>query len=158
MKQIRKNKKIAYIYISIALCFFILSAYFYIQKKSVPIQNSTQNIEVNNSSTQIQKDISSEEKITIYKKAEIKIGDQVFLISFSENQTLYDVMKVLESEQKISFEGKEYPALGFFVTSIGGLENGDGKYLFYYINGVEASTGVSSYRLKEGDSIEWKLK
>ena len=28
----------------------------------------------------------------------------------------------------------------------------------YYINDKEASLGVSSYTVKEGDIIEWKLK
>ena len=67
-------------------------------------------------------------------------------------------MKKLASEGKITFEGKEYPALGFFVTEINGLKSGGGKNLMYYINGTEASLGVSSYIIKEGDSIEWKLK
>jgi len=30
--------------------------------------------------------------------------------------------------------------------------------LLYYINGKEASVGVSTYKPKNGDIIEWKLK
>jgi len=74
------------------------------------------------------------------------------------NQTLYDVLVGAKKSGQIEFSGKNYPGLGFLVTDIGTLHSGDGKYLFYYINNKEASVGVSSYLLKDGDIIEWKLK
>ena len=46
-------------------------------------------------------------------------------------------MSTLMSEGKINFEGKNYPGLGFFVTKINSLTNGEGKNLMYDINGVE---------------------
>ncbi|MEY4440427.1 MAG: hypothetical protein RLY49_53 [Candidatus Parcubacteria bacterium] len=97
-------------------------------------------------------------KENIEHRAILKFSDQTVEFSISNNTTVYDAMNALMSEGKISFEGREYPALGYFVTSIGSLESGDGKNLMYYINGKEASLGVSSYVVQEGDSIEWKLK
>ena len=58
----------------------------------------------------------------------------------------------------LSFAGKNYPILGFFVTDIGDLHATGGENLFYYINGEEALVGVSTLSLKDGDVIEWKLK
>ncbi len=79
-------------------------------------------------------------------------------ISFLENSTLYDLLLLAKNNGQINFSGKEYPALGFFVTDIGGLRNGGGKNLIYYINGKEAQVGVSSYAPKQGDIISWKLE
>ena len=79
-------------------------------------------------------------------------------IKISAGTSLYDALTEVRKENKIEFSGRDYPGLGFFVTDIGTLHAGDGKYLFYYINGKEASVGVSSYKLKDGDIIEWKLK
>ncbi len=86
------------------------------------------------------------------------IDNQKQEISAPKDSTLYDVFKILKSNNKLIFEGQNYSGLGFFVTKIGSLSNGEGGNLMYYINGVEASEGVSSYIVKEGDIIEWKIK
>ncbi|MFA6076813.1 MAG: DUF4430 domain-containing protein [Candidatus Paceibacterota bacterium] len=70
----------------------------------------------------------------------------------------YDALIQAKNTGKITFSGKNYPGLGFFVTDIGTLHMGNGKNLLYYVNGKEANVGVSSYTLKEGDVIEWKLE
>lgn len=77
---------------------------------------------------------------------------------FSPNSFLYDALVKERDAGKITFSGKNYPGLGFFVTDIGTLHAGSGKYLLYYINGKEATVGISSYTLKDGDIIEWKLE
>ncbi len=58
----------------------------------------------------------------------------------------------------VAFSGRMYPGLGFFVTSVGALHEGNGRHLIYSVNGKEASVGVSSYVPKQHDIIEWKLK
>jgi hypothetical protein len=47
--------------------------------------------------------------------------------------------------------------LGELVEEINGVNNGNGYYLIYYINGVKAKVGAGSYITKNGDKIEWKL-
>jgi Domain of unknown function (DUF4430) len=79
-------------------------------------------------------------------------------ILLAPSQALYDALIVSKRDGTLSFSGIEYPGLGFFVTDIGTLHQGRGKYLIYYVNGVEASTGVSAYVPHDGDVIEWKLK
>lgn len=90
--------------------------------------------------------------------ATLTISNESLEFPLTEEMTVYDAMNLLKEEGKLTFEGKNYPALGFFVTSINSISAGGGKNLFYYINGEEASVGISTYQIKEGDSIEWKLK
>lgn len=94
----------------------------------------------------------------VFSKARISIAGEDLEVKITEDMSVYDAMKILREEGKITFEGKNYPALGFFVTKINSLESGNGKNLMYDINGVEASVGISTYEIKEGDIIEWKLK
>ena len=92
-------------------------------------------------------------------KEESQISDSIVSpVKFAPNVLLYDALVQEEKEGRIDFSGKMYPNLGFFVTDIGTLHSGNGKNLIYYINGKEATVGVSSYTLKDGDVIEWKLE
>ncbi len=79
-------------------------------------------------------------------------------IHLEPNQIFYDALVQAKNAGKLEFSGKNYPGLGFFVTDIGTLHSGNGKSLIYYINGKESAVGVSSYTLKDGDIIEWKLE
>ena len=88
----------------------------------------------------------------------VSAGNIKINLSFSLNTSLYNILEKAKKNNKIDFNGKNYPGLGFFVTDVGTLHSGDGKNLLYYINGKEAKVGVSSYILNDGDIIEWKLK
>jgi hypothetical protein len=88
----------------------------------------------------------------------LKIGEVNTQLSFASNTAFYDALVQARDIGQITFLGKNYPGLGFFVTDFETLHAGNGKYLLYYINGKEANVGVSSYILKDGDIIEWKLK
>ena len=85
-------------------------------------------------------------------------GNTSIKLDAENGSTLYENLNIVKVSSEIKLAGKNYPHLGFFVTSIGTLHSSDGKYLIYFINGKEASVGVSSYILKNGDMIEWKLK
>jgi type II secretory pathway pseudopilin PulG len=114
------------------------------------VATSTQKIVLENKATTTE--------VAFAKKAIFKIAEEEYVIQVTDHTTVYDSMNNLMSAGQITFEGKNYPALGFFVTQINSLESGSGKNLMYYINGEEASLGVSTYVIKEGDIIEWKLK
>lgn len=86
------------------------------------------------------------------------VGSTNVRIPLSSRATLYDALSSAQENGILSFSGKEYQGLGFFVTDIGTLHQDNGKYLVYFINGTEASTGVSSYIVNEGDTIVWKLQ
>ncbi len=91
-------------------------------------------------------------------RATLRAGDVVLHLAVQEGTTLYDAMRDAQSAGKLSFSGREYTGLGFFVTDIGTLHEDEGKYAVYYVNGEQASVGVSSYVVREGDVIEWKLE
>ena len=90
--------------------------------------------------------------------ATIRYGIASAQLSFSPGAKLYDVLLQAKKEGALSFSGENYPGLGFLVTDIGSLHQGGGKYLIYYVNGQQASVGVSAYPLKDGDVVEWKLE
>jgi hypothetical protein len=72
--------------------------------------------------------------------------------------SLLSILTAAKERGEITLFGKEYFGLGFFVTELGSLKEGDGKHLMYYINGKEASVGVSTYVPKAGDLVVWELK
>lgn len=88
----------------------------------------------------------------------VRAGSQKIHLLPVSGSSLYEVLLAAQKSGLIEFSGENYLGLGFFVTKIGSLQSGGGKYLFYYINGKEASVGVSSYILRDGDFVEWKLK
>jgi hypothetical protein len=47
--------------------------------------------------------------------------------------------------------------MGELVEEINGVNNGNGYYLIYYVNGTMAKVGAGNYITKTGDKIEWKL-
>ncbi|MBI3335244.1 MAG: DUF4430 domain-containing protein [Candidatus Portnoybacteria bacterium] len=88
-------------------------------------------------------------------------NQKTYQVGISENSSAYDLMKKASEQYEFSFNGKEYPGLGFFVETINGVKNnekGDGKYWIYYINGEEAQAGISNYIVKSGDEILWKYE
>lgn len=71
---------------------------------------------------------------------------------FTEGQTAYDV---LSATHKV--EAKDYGAMGKFVQSIDGVKAGSGHFWEFWINGKSSNVGASSYKLQNGDKLEWKL-
>ena len=85
-------------------------------------------------------------------------GEEKINLSVPPDTIFYDALVETQNIGKITFSGKNYPGLGFFMTDIGSLHSGNGKDLLYYVNGKQASVGVSSYVLNDGDVLEWKLE
>ncbi len=86
------------------------------------------------------------------------INKQKLVINFKTNDILYNVLVTEQKKGEISMSGKIYSGMGFFVDQIGDLKDGtNGKHLIFYVNSEQAPVGVSTYRLKNNDTIEWKL-
>jgi len=70
-----------------------------------------------------------------------------------DTATAFDL---LSTTHQVTF--KDYGSgMGEFVESIDGAIP-DGKHFWeFYINGKSSNVGASSYTLKDGDKIEWKL-
>ncbi len=67
-------------------------------------------------------------------------------------------MQGLASSGTLSFSGREFPSLGFFVESIDGVSNAGGKYWILYHNGAQSQIGASNATISPGDVIEWRYE
>ena len=79
-------------------------------------------------------------------------------LEFTEGQTLYEIFTSEKNKNLVNIKGKEYTGIGFFIEKIGDIEQGNGKYVMYSINGTEASVGVSAYKPRINDVILFELK
>ena len=102
--------------------------------------------------------LSEREVIANTIKVSLIVFDKNYELEIKENSSVFEVMKKLQDlkENEFSFKYKEYPGMGVFVYEINGMKGKRGAYWIYYVNDKEASVGVSSYTLSEGDSILWK--
>jgi len=95
-----------------------------------------------------------------FLSAQMTVGDKIYQLRFTAGEKLIDTMEKLQamSDQSFSMATKEYIGMGKFVEEINGIKNNpaQSEYWGYYINGISAQIGASSYILKEGDNIEWK--
>ena len=158
-------KKIISKKISIFICILIILpgifAFVPLQKEQivpVPQQTALHGNPVKEPAAKIIPDEKVSKNDPVTKSIVLKIGGTNMKLPIVFGQTLYQTMLAAEKSGAISFAGKDYSGLGFFMTDIGDLYQGNGKFLVYYINGTEASVGVSSYFPNDGDVIEWKLQ
>lgn len=120
------------------------------------LKNESKENVVTPSRTLKSEEISSEEgsKINII----LTIPNREFNITITEGASVYDLLISISQKENVDFGFKNFSGLGFFVDSINGVKSENGKYWIYYINGKKAEEGISNYKLKEGDSILWKLE
>jgi len=151
------------------IVFSVIVIFFaYVKEKKIVVENIIQestvlSLEINNKSkTQIENSTpspaSTESTDKNTESATVIAGNTTAYLSFPPNTVFYDALVQAKNQGQIVFNGKNYLGLGFFITDIETLHSGGGKDLLYYVNGKEATVGVSSYTLKNGDIIEWKLE
>lgn len=144
-------------------------AFFLTEKKEQPAPNrADETISSTNQPVNEKKPIVQPEKIVSPETGEGKIEtiQVVMLINGREYRTamkpassVYDLMSALKEQKKIDFKDYNYSGMGFFVTEINGIKNNSaGENWLYYVNGKLASIGVSYYKLKNNDTIEWKYE
>jgi hypothetical protein len=179
-----KQKIIAAIFIFLAFFFFILSFFKFQESRNISWQ---ENLDLNNQEEGSQKiifesfELNEQENFsntkpenipvkTKYSNLEIEdfsesdlftfqIENIEFKFSFLPEETLYSSMVKMKNQDLITFSGKEFSGLGFFITEINGVSQNPQKGLYwkYFINEKPANIGISSYVLKRGDKISWKL-
>lgn len=137
------------------ICIFAAGFYFGVEYAKAPdsdiYQNATQ------VKTEQPQDLEANLKIN-YGGSDIKTFDN---IKIEKDQTVFDLTKKIAEANGIELKYKDYGGdMGAFVESIGG-KAGDMKnnlYWQYEVNGKYSQTGPSGYKLKGGDSIEWKYE
>ena len=156
-----KSKK-TIIYGLLIIIILLFSIFLLTSKhKSEDTFTNTQKIEENNT----QKEIIEETKIipqkqTIEKGIQtiLKVNDTKYVSEINKATSVYDFMNQLKNEGKITFKEKNYSGIGKFIQEINGLKSNGDNYWIYYINGVEASIGVSNYKINPGDIVSWKYE
>lgn len=74
--------------------------------------------------------------------------------------TIFDVLKNVTEKNNIELKYKNYGGdLGIFIESIGGIGKDPEKSRWwqYWVNNVYGTTGVSSYKVKAGDVVQFKF-
>ena len=100
---------------------------------------------------------SSTEK-TSQNSINFSVNGKIFSLNFIQGDTFEKIIKDSAAKRLIDIKGANFSGLGFFVESINGIKEGNGYSWIYYINGKKATVGVSTYRLQNGDLIEWKYE
>ena len=160
----KPNKKRNFISISILIilvfCVYLLFSYNK-QKLKNPIlsqiesKTETPQIEEKDKPESLFKKEGPTNENTKNISTTINVLDKNYSVKTEEGVNVYNVMKSAENDG-FSFQGKEYPTLGFFVEGINGVKGEPGKYWIYYVNGEKAQVGISKYIVKDGDIINWK--
>ena len=72
--------------------------------------------------------------------------------AFTQGETAIELLK-----QDHTVQTEEFTGLGEMVLAIDGVAPGNKQFWEFYVNGQSSNLGASSYVLKNGDKIEWKL-
>jgi len=100
----------------------------------------------------VEKSLIQKQNLTVFLKLS---GQKDFIKQeIDVNMTALDLIK---EKIKIVTKGEGVDA---YVVEINGKLAEDSKKEFwaFYVNGKQATVGAGSYKLKEGDRIEWKLE
>ena len=80
-------------------------------------------------------------------------------IAMPEGSSVFDLLKKAAAENNLALDYKDYGGeMGVFINSIDNIKNalaGDTFWQFW-INGQYSQVGASSYKLKDGDKVEWR--
>jgi len=107
---------------------------------------------------------SLKEDSPLYTPYSLLVNDKEYNLNLSKDKeyTVYELMQLLSADSKkpFMFKTKEYTGMGYFVTSINGIENNpkENQYWIYFINEESAKMGISQYVIKKGDVIQWKFE
>lgn len=90
----------------------------------------------------------------------LDIQGKLIEVNVNEGATAYDLLVAAQKEGSITFAGREFSGVGFFVESINGLKQDGNKrmYWIYSVNGKKANVGASSYVLRDGDRVTWSYE
>ena len=88
----------------------------------------------------------------------LEINGEKYESEITAGENIYDFMDKLQREGKIHFKEKNYTGMGKFIEEINAVGSSGGKYWIYYVNGIQATVGVSNYKLKSGDVVSLKYE
>ncbi len=126
-------------------------------------KNKTEDIISNTETPNVQKENTKEVKSVPIEKVKgitniLDVNGTKYESEVNKEISVYDFMNQLRNEGKITFKEKTYSGIGKFIEEINGLKSDGDNYWIYYVNGVEASIGVSNYKISPDDVVSWKYE
>ena len=107
--------------------------------------------ETNNNNNNNTNDSNKNIQIMVYDKKNNEVYNEK---KKTKDKYLVDLLNSI-SELKVVTEDSQY---GKFITSIMDIKQGNNYYWNYYVNGIYAEVGISSYEIKDNDSYTFKLE
>jgi LPXTG-motif cell wall-anchored protein len=77
--------------------------------------------------------------------------------TFVEGDTVYDVLEEVSQANNILVEYEEDPTFGKYILSINGEIAESPNYWSFLVNGEYAQTGISTFKVSEGDHLEFNF-
>lgn len=80
-------------------------------------------------------------------------------VEVNKNASVFELLSRVAEKNSLKFEYKDYGGpMGIFIDSINGVGSdlGGNKYWQFWVNNIFSEVGASSYRLQNGDLVEWK--
>ena len=73
-----------------------------------------------------------------------------------QGDTVLSLMEVLERQNGIVIEKRNFPGLGVFIEAIQGVHNTNDSYWQFWVNGEYSKVGAGQYKLNNDDKVLWK--
>lgn len=90
----------------------------------------------------------------------INFGNETwnFNVTLNNSATVYSLLMKGAEENNFTVSTTYYPQYqSYFINSIAGVKNENGKYWQYWINGEYGEVSANLQKLKNGDVVEWKF-
>jgi hypothetical protein len=114
------------------------------QQKNTGVDEMAQNVATSTVSIVLNKEMGF---ASVFPKTEFVAGENLF-----------NVLDRLTKANRIEFTYKDYGgSMGIFISSIASTTGTSDKWWQYWVNGEYANIGVSSYKPKAGDVVEFRL-
>ncbi len=95
----------------------------------------------------------------LQQSVSLVVEGKSYELKVAPGSSVYDVLEAAR-EQGLSFKGREFSGMGFFVEEINGKaeSNRQRMYWIYSVNNKKAEVGVSSYIIQPNDVISWSYE
>lgn len=119
------------------------------------VNNSSQQSDTATETTSTEQ-VQSQVEVTIDYAGEEEKETEVKTVKFDEGDTAWDALKSAVEIDNIEYQ--DYGGdLGIFVQSINDAKPTGNKFWLFKVNGKGADVGISSYKVQDGDKIEFVI-
>lgn len=94
---------------------------------------------------------------TTSKQVEINVEDKSYNIDFQDGESVFDTLKRLQiKDSAFKFEYKQFD-FGVMINSMNDEIPDSNHFWKFQVNGEDSAVGISDYKIKEGDTINFTL-